>query len=120
AIAPPGYRRARRILTTVDGGQYFAAQPAVGSHRRSVSLVLPDATTPLVTDRGVFAAERVDPGTRYLLQVVPEPPPGDLLDLGCGYGPIAVTMARRAPGSTVWAVDVNERALALCAENAAA
>ena len=55
-----------------------------------------------------------------LLRAVPAPPPeGDLLDLGCGYGPIAVTMARRAPGATVWAVDVNERALGLVGENAA-
>ena len=42
----------------------------------------------------------------------------DLLDLGCGYGPIALTLAKRAPDATVWAVDVNRRALALCAENA--
>src|SRR5262249_34473620 len=40
-------------------------------------------------------------------------------DLGCGYGPIAITLARRAPAAIVWAVDVNQRALALCAENAA-
>ena len=44
----------------------------------------------------------------------------DLLDLGCGYGPIAITLARRAPDATVWAVDVNERARALTVENAAA
>ena len=44
----------------------------------------------------------------------------DLLDLGCGYGPIALTLARRAPDATVWAVDVNQRALDLCAANAAA
>jgi 16S rRNA (guanine1207-N2)-methyltransferase len=43
-----------------------------------------------------------------------------LLDLGCGYGPIAVTLARRSPAATVWAVDVNERALDLVRENAAA
>jgi 16S rRNA G1207 methylase RsmC len=55
-----------------------------------------------------------------LLRAVPDPPPaGLLLDLGCGYGPIALTLAARAPGATVWAVDVNERARALTAENAA-
>jgi 16S rRNA (guanine1207-N2)-methyltransferase len=48
------------------------------------------------------------------------PPEGDLLDLGCGYGPVACVLARRAPGATVWAVDVNERALGLCERNAAA
>ena len=46
--------------------------------------------------------------------------PRTLVDLGCGYGPIALTLARRHPSATVWAVDVNERALALCRSNAAA
>src|SRR5918998_627144 len=45
---------------------------------------------------------------------------GELLDLGCGYGPIGVALARRAPDARVWAVDVNRRALGLCAANAAA
>jgi 16S rRNA (guanine1207-N2)-methyltransferase len=43
---------------------------------------------------------------------------GDLLDLGCGAGAIALTMARRSPAATVWAVDVNRRARDLCAANA--
>lgn len=81
--------------------------------------MLPDVHLRLATDSGVFSAERVDPGTRVLLEAAPTPPPtGDLLDLGCGYGPIALVLASRAPQATVWAVDVNERALALCAENA--
>jgi 16S rRNA (guanine1207-N2)-methyltransferase len=105
----------------VSAGHYFAERPAAPSRRGLVSLVLTDVTLALVTDRGVFAADRIDPGTHLLLQEVPSPPSvGDLLDLGCGYGPIALTMARRAPAATVWAVDVNERALALCVENAAA
>jgi 16S rRNA (guanine1207-N2)-methyltransferase len=54
-----------------------------------------------------------------LLATAPPPPlEGNLLDLGCGYGPIALTMASRAPTATVWAVDVNERALSLCRQNA--
>ncbi|MDQ6616119.1 MAG: class I SAM-dependent methyltransferase [Actinomycetota bacterium] len=74
----------------------------------------------LLTDRGVFSGDRVDPGTVELLRAVPPPPArGDLLDLGCGYGPIAVTMARRAPEATVWAIDTNRRAVALTGENAA-
>lgn len=101
-------------------GHYFDADPAVGSAPRTVTLVLPDLTLELGTDRGVFSGDRVDPGTKYLLLEGPPPPPaGDLLDLGCGYGPIALTLARRAPGATVWAVDVNDRAVALCAANAA-
>lgn len=100
---------------------YFDPVPAPRSAPRVVTLVLPDLTLDLTTDRGVFSAERVDPGTKLLLQAAPRPPgSGDLLDLGCGYGPIAVTLALRSPGARVWAVDVNERARSLTVANAAA
>ncbi len=93
----------------------------MASAPRTVPLVLPDLSVTLTTDRGVFAREAVDPGTKLLLLDGPPPPAaGDLLDLGCGYGPVAVALARRAPAARVWAVDVNRRALALCAANAAA
>jgi len=99
---------------------YFDTTPSGPSAPRTVVLVLPDLTLELTTDRGVFSAEHVDAGTRLLLQEVPPPPAGVLLDLGCGYGPIAVTLARRAPEGRVWAVDVNARARGLTATNAAA
>jgi 16S rRNA (guanine1207-N2)-methyltransferase len=103
------------------GEQYFAERPLSRSARREVRLDLADGSLRLTTDAGVFSASAVDAGTKLLLLTVPAPPPaGALLDLGCGYGPIALTLARRAPGATVWAVDVNERARALCRENAAA
>ena len=73
----------------------------------------------LVADRGVFSGNRVDPGTLTLLRESPSPPAhGELLDLGCGYGPIACALARRAPAATVWATDINSRALQLTAANA--
>jgi 16S rRNA (guanine1207-N2)-methyltransferase len=102
--------------------QYFEPDPAVTSRRRTLELVLPDGRLELQSDRGVFAATAVDPGTKLLLLEAGGPPPGpvDLLDLGCGYGAIALTLARRSPEATVWAVDVNRRALELCAANAAA
>jgi 16S rRNA (guanine1207-N2)-methyltransferase len=103
----------------MDLGHYFDASPAVASDPRTVTLVLPDLTVELRTDRGVFSAERVDPGTRLLLLEAPFPPPtGDLLDLGCGYGPVALALARRAPAARVWATDVNRRALSLTSANA--
>ena len=103
--------------------QYFDPRPATASRRREVELVLRDLdrTVTLQTDRGVFSADRIDTGTRLLLDHGPTvPAAGDLLDLGCGYGPIAVALALRARPARVWAVDVNERALALCRSNAAA
>ena len=102
--------------------QYFEPDPDVASRPRTVDLVLPDTTLHLRTDRGVFAAANVDPGTKLLLLEAAPPSSGDvhLLDLGCGYGPIALTLARRAPDATVWAIDVNRRARELCAANAEA
>jgi 16S rRNA (guanine1207-N2)-methyltransferase len=101
-------------------GHYFDVDPAVPSRPGQIELTLPDFRVSLYVDRGVFSAGGVDPGTLELLKAAPAPPPaGDLLDLGCGYGPIACALAHRAPGATVWAVDVNERALELTARNAA-
>lgn len=82
---------------------------------------LAGAPVELATDRGVFSPDHLDPGTAFLLERAPAPPAeGDLLDLGCGYGPIAVALARRVPAATIWAADVNERARDLCRRNAAA
>jgi 16S rRNA (guanine1207-N2)-methyltransferase len=100
---------------------YFSPRPAAPHRPGLVRVVLPDVYLELATDAGVFSPGRLDPGTRLLLDSSPAPPAsGDLLDLGCGYGPIACVLAKRSPGATVWAVDVNERALELCARNAAA
>ncbi|KOX15534.1 MFS transporter [Nocardiopsis sp. NRRL B-16309] len=83
-------------------------------------MVLPDLHLRLHTDRGVFSPDKVDLGTRVLLETVPAPPArGRLLDLGCGYGPIALTMASRAPRARVLGVDVNARAVGLARRNAA-
>ena len=111
---PPG------IVVRMNAGQYFETTPDVASDRSEITLALPDMNLRLITDRGVFSHTSVDAGTRFLLQEVGVPTGETMLDLGCGYGPIALTMARRAPHATVWAVDVNERAVGLCAENARA
>lgn len=86
-----------------------------------MEFVLPDASLRFETDRGVFARDRVDAGTKLLLLDGPDPVDGDrtIVDLGAGYGPIACTVALRNPAATVWAVEVNRRARELCAANAA-
>ena len=100
---------------------YFSARPRAAHRPGQVRVILPDVYLELATDAGVFSPGRLDPGTRLLLEESPVPPAsGDLLDLGCGYGPIACALAARAPEASVWAVDVNERALELCARNARA
>ncbi len=103
--------------------QYFDVAPDAASRPQQVELTLRDLdrTVLLGTDRGVFSGDQLDSGTRLLVGGGPPvPQAGDLLDLGCGYGPLAVALALRAPAARVWAVDVNERAVALCAANAQA
>lgn len=99
---------------------YFDADPQSRSAPRAVELHVPGVSLSLRTDRGVFAPGAIDPGTKLLLLEAPAAAPGTVVaDVGCGYGPIAITLARREPTTTVWAIDVNERALALCRINAA-
>lgn len=99
---------------------YFTARPASEAELRTLAVRLAGRDVEVEVASGVFSPGGVDKGTRVLLEEVPAPPPsGDLLDLGCGWGPIALTMALEAPEATVWAVDVNERALDLARRNAA-
>jgi 16S rRNA (guanine1207-N2)-methyltransferase len=106
--------------------QYFTATPATPSDPISFKVALPDGTMHLTTDRGVFSHGALDMGTRVLILKTPaldETRVGEganLLDLGCGVGPLAITLARRAPLATVWAIDVNGRALHLTRDNARA
>lgn len=98
---------------------YFTAQPASPAELRPLAVRLAGQDVEVEVASGIFSPGGIDKGTRVLLDEVPAPPPsGDLLDLGCGWGPLALTMALRSPAATVWAVDVNERALDLVRRNA--
>lgn len=104
-------------------GHYFSEKPNVASNVRRVPLQLADLSFELDVDRGVFSTERIDPGTKILLTEAarfdePAETTPTVLDLGCGYGPIACAVATRSPQATVWATDVNERAIGLCVANA--
>jgi 16S rRNA (guanine1207-N2)-methyltransferase len=101
------------------GDHYFSARPASADERRTLTVRLADREVTIETAGGVFSPGRLDLGTEVLLRTVPEPPSsGDLLDLGCGWGPVTLALALQSPGATVWAVDVNERALDLVRRNA--
>jgi 16S rRNA G1207 methylase RsmC len=100
--------------------QYFSSNPESDPHLRQFHTTLAGRDYELTTASGIFSPERIDAGTRVLLaHTPPGPPGGDILDLGCGWGPIALTLALEAPHATVWAVDVNRRALELVKLNAA-
>ena len=100
---------------------YFDAEPAGPERRQRITAKVWGQEMTLVTAGGVFAGDGLDRGTAVLLRES-DPPTGSprVLDLGCGYGPIALAIALACPGATVDAVDVNERALALCRDNAQA
>lgn len=99
---------------------YFSADPATRFRRQPVHADVWGRTLSLTSGSGVFAQGRLDVGTAVLFRET-EPPTGRrFLDLGCGYGVIGLALAVAVPGSTVRAVDVNERAVRLANENAAA
>ena len=99
---------------------YFSADPSVPFRRQPVQATVWGRELALTSGSGVFAQGRLDVGTAVLFRETEPPGPGTFLDLGCGYGVIGLAIAERVPRATVWAVDVNERALLLAAENAAA
>ncbi len=100
---------------------YFSAEPSGPEGRRRLALHLRGHDVEVWTSSGVFSHARVDLGTRVLLREAPAlPADGVFLDLGCGWGALALAMALDSPAAQVWAVDVNARAVALTRDNAAA
>ncbi|WP_372699962.1 class I SAM-dependent methyltransferase [Arthrobacter sp. JSM 101049] len=100
---------------------YFSAQPSTPFTRKRVRVVLGGTERTLSTAGGIFSPDGIDKGTAVLLDGVPAPAAeGDLLDIGCGWGPLALTMALASPAATVHAVDVNQRSVELTRENASA
>lgn len=98
---------------------YFSELPESELKFRQIHVALAGQVRELITSNGIFSPERIDAGTQVLLaNTPPAPPGGNLLDLGCGWGPIALTLAVQSPHATVWAVDVNSRALDLVRRNA--
>lgn len=95
---------------------YFTSKPA--GERIPIQVRLAGTLREVVTSRGVFSHERLDPGTRVLIDTIPDPH-GLTVDVGCGWGPLALDAALRNPQADVIAVDVNEAARELTSENAA-
>ena len=98
---------------------YFSGDPAVADKRHDVSVRIWGTDYVMSTASGVFAREGLDKATDVLLRNSKPPSGGKtLLDLGCGWGPIACALASEDPMATVWATDTNERALDLTRANA--
>lgn len=120
AIDPVASRSDRSVENVAVTEHYFSAEPLGDDRTHSVDFTVRGKDYSLSAAGGVFSASRLDPGTAVLLRKAELPSGGVLLDLGCGYGPIATVLATVAPSATVWAIDVNNRALDLARANTAA
>ncbi|MGL4831572.1 MAG: class I SAM-dependent methyltransferase [Propionibacteriaceae bacterium] len=98
---------------------HYFETPEGPDRRQSIQITVAGRTVEVETSRGVFSGDHLDHATALLLtSCEPEPTSRTFLDLGCGWGPIALSLASRCPDSQIIAVDVNERALALTRDNA--
>jgi 16S rRNA G1207 methylase RsmC len=98
---------------------YFSETPGSDYKPKEISVVINGHEVLVTTAGGVFSPDHIDQGTNVLLTHLDEAPAGgNILDIGCGWGPIALSLASGSPKATVWAVDVNQRSLELTAANA--
>ncbi|MCO6558560.1 MAG: methyltransferase [Bifidobacterium sp.] len=110
---------AQTTQKSTQSEQYFSAQPTSRDVRRNLHVTLRGHEVDVEVSNGVFSGRRLDPGTSVLLRHAPEVPEnGTFLDIGCGWGPIALAMGMESPKADIWALDINERALELTKANA--
>jgi 16S rRNA G1207 methylase RsmC len=121
ALTASGQHASVRNNEKAQQEQYFSAEPSSADIRHTIRVILQGHPVDMQVSHGVFSMNRLDLGTSVLLRHVPQPAQnGNLLDLGCGWGPIAVSMGFASPQADIWAVDSNERALELTRDNARA
>ena len=100
---------------------YFTNKPTVSSNELTFSFELKGNTLQFTSDSGVFSKKEVDFGSRLLIESFAAPSiDGDVLDVGCGYGPIGLALAKVESNRTFHLIDVNERAVELAKSNAKA
>lgn len=99
---------------------YYTNKPNAKSDISTWKYTLRGNEFTFLTDAGVFSKATVDFGSRLLIETVDfnELLPGDLLDVGCGYGPMGLALAKEDSERVVEMVDVNERAVGLAQQNA--
>lgn len=98
---------------------YFTVNPGSARQPREITAILRGKELHFKTDAGVFSRDRLDLGTKVLVESLDLAGVRAPLDLGCGYGPIGLAVAAELPGVQVYMSDLNRRAVELAAENAA-
>ncbi len=97
---------------------YFSGTPSSESNRREMLVELRGVKMKFITDSGVFSKSSIDFGSRLLIEHLRILPSQHVLDIGCGYGVLGLTVALEAKEGHVWMIDINERALQLSRDNA--
>ena len=98
---------------------YFSATPNSSFKPKEITIEIGGRPVSMLTAGGTFSPGQLDSGTSVLLEHIKEAPRGgDVLDIGCGWGPITIAIAMQSPKATIWAIDVNERSLELTRMNA--
>ena len=99
---------------------YYTANPASAHDERRVTLTALGNELVFTTDAGVFSRDGLDKGTEALLNALPVPMEGRVLDLGCGWGPVGVALGKKYPALEIVMTDINQRAAELARRNLAA
>ena len=98
---------------------YFSQTPQTKFKPKEIQVELAGREATVETAGGIFSPDHIDQGTAVLLSHLAQAPAGgNILDIGCGWGPIALALAIQSPRATIWAIDVNERSLQLTQSNA--
>ena len=98
----------------MSDNHYFASSPEGPLVPREITVTLNGNKYSVITAGGVFSPEHIDQGTQVLLTHLEKAnPSGNFLDIGCGWGPIAIALALHSPKAKIYAIDVNERSLEL-------
>src|SRR5690625_1557224 len=99
---------------------YYSKQPHSQLKTDQIECTLRNHTFTFTTASGVFSKRSVDFGSQLLIETFQEPEiSGPILDLGCGYGPIGISLAKTFKDRTILMVDINERAISLTKKNIA-
>lgn len=103
----------------MSDNHYFASSPEGPLVPREITVTLNGNKYSVLTAGGVFSPEHIDQGTQVLLTHLEKAnPSGNFLDIGCGWGPIALALALHSPKAVIYAIDVNQRSLELTKLNA--
>ncbi|MDY5676687.1 MAG: methyltransferase [Eubacteriales bacterium] len=98
--------------------QYFDNDKNIKSERKLINFSFNDKNFSLYTDNGVFSKDKLDYGTRILLENIDiNNLKGRVLDLGCGIGVVGIILGTLNKNISIDMVDINERAIILTKDN---